>query len=172
MFHYLKYHQNSTILACIWLAFLTPKAALGNDQLCWDEAGKRYNVDPLLLYSIAQVESNLNPKAFNDNVTTQDHGLMQINSWWLQKLKDYDISLNDLYEPCININIGAWILNHSFAKYGATWNGVGAYNAGTAKTQEADARRAQYASKVYKQYQINMSNRNIQSKHYFQPAMF
>ena len=153
---YCSLNKYPSIAGILLMAFSL--CAQADDQLCWDEAGKRYSVDPLLLYSIAQVESNLNPQAFNDNVATQDHGLMQINSWWLDKLLAYDISLDDLYDPCININIGAWILNHSFAIYGATWKGVGAYNAGTANTPEADAKRALYAAKVHKQYQLNLSN--------------
>jgi soluble lytic murein transglycosylase-like protein len=125
------------------------------NDLCWEEAGRRYSVDPLLLYSIAQVESNLQPNAFNDNGDTQDYGIMQINSWWIEQLAEYDIDKDKLYEPCVNINIGAWILNHSFGIYGHSWDAVGAYNAGTGDSPETVALRARYANKVYKQYSEN-----------------
>ncbi len=54
---------------------------------CFDDAGKKYGINPALLEGIARVESNLNPKAMNRNTNgTTDIGLMQINSWWLKSI--------------------------------------------------------------------------------------
>lgn len=54
---------------------------------CWVSAGKRYSVDPWLLYTISSVESGMNPLAVNVNKDeSRDLGLMQINSW-LKHLK-------------------------------------------------------------------------------------
>ena len=40
---------------------------------CFDEAGKKHAIDPLLLEAIAHVESSMNPKAINMNRNgTQD----------------------------------------------------------------------------------------------------
>ncbi|MGV4428896.1 transglycosylase SLT domain-containing protein, partial [Pandoraea pneumonica] len=44
---------------------------------CWDVAADRYRLDPLLLYAIAQVESNLDVNASNVNRNgTRDIGMM------------------------------------------------------------------------------------------------
>ena len=152
---------------CLFLLLIpsTFLCAQTDNEFCWEEAARRYSVDPLLLYSIAQVESNLDPKAFNDNGDTQDYGIMQINSWWLEKLSEYDIDKEKLYNPCININIGAWILNHSFGLYGHTWDAVGAYNAGTSSSPEASQRRSNYARKVYERFSENKELNNDMRRH-------
>lgn len=67
---------------------------------------------------------------------------MQINSAWLPVLKAYGIGLIELREPCINLNVGAWILANNFAIYGNNWRAVGAYNAKT------EFKRVRYAQQV------------------------
>ncbi|HHP0472924.1 TPA: lytic transglycosylase domain-containing protein, partial [Vibrio harveyi] len=69
--------------------FLVPFHA---SAFCFDEAGQYYNVSADLLRAIAQVESSLDPTAYNENknaagkITSRDFGLMQINSSWFSKL--------------------------------------------------------------------------------------
>lgn len=138
--------------ALISIFTLLPYAALAN---CWEAAGKQHGVAPKLLYAIASVESNLNPHAENVShratTGTKDIGLMQINSDWLPRLAKYGITRQRLLNPCVSLHVGAWILGQCFAKEGATWNCVGAYNAACAKLKgEACQRsRAKYAWKVY-----------------------
>lgn len=99
-------------------------------ELCFEEAGARYGVSPLILRAIALQESRMNPRALNRNKNgTRDIGIMQINSSWLGFLKRYQISENDLYDPCTNIHVGAWILGSNFQRMGVNWTAVGAYNA-------------------------------------------
>lgn len=123
---------------------------------CWEAAAQRYAVSPQLLYAIARVESNLNPGAINlghlARTGTYDIGLMQINSSHLSRLATYGISEADLYEPCTNIHVGAWLLSDAFARHGVGWRGVGAYNAACAMGPGAvcDALRAAYAWRVYR----------------------
>lgn len=105
-------------------------AAAPHALACWDEAAQKYGLDPNLLHAIAKTESNLNPAAVNrQNANgTYDVGLMQINSTWLPTLKRFGITEKDLYEPCVSIDVGAWILAHNIRRFGNTWAAVGAYN--------------------------------------------
>lgn len=114
---------------------------------CWQEAADRYGVDVLVLYAIAKVESGARSGLINYNGTSSyDMGVMQINSWWLPKLKSWGITAEDLMvDACLNVHVGAWILSQTIERYGYTWRGIGAYNAVT------DWKRARYARKVAKQ---------------------
>jgi soluble lytic murein transglycosylase-like protein len=117
----------------------------GRAEACWEQAAHRYGVNTYLLYAIAKTESNLNPKAINRNANgSYDIGLMQINSSWLPTLRRYGVTEKDLYEPCISIQVGAWILGSNMQRMGNSWNAVGAYNAKSQKLRE------KYALKVYK----------------------
>lgn len=120
---------------------------------CFDEAGKRYNVNPKLLESIAIVESSLNPKAMNysNSNGTYDIGLMQINSTWLKKLAEFNISESDLINnPCTSVNVGAWILSTNFAINGYNKNSLGAYNAGFSANRQGSRNR--YIDKVENEF--------------------
>lgn len=134
--------------------------------LCFKEAGDKYHIDPLLLRSVAEVESGLNPKVTHENkrngkITSVDYGLMQINSTHLSELKKFGISKEDLLnKPCLNIHVGAWILAQQIAQGGVSWNSVGAYNAGfSAHTGNS---RVNYSTKVYRHYrQLLLAERGI-----------
>lgn len=112
---------------------------------CFDEAGKRYGIDPALLRAISRVESSGNPKAINRNKNgSRDVCHMQINSSWLPTLQKYGITEQSLFDPCTCTYVGAWILAGNVRRLGYNWNAVGAYNA---RSQE---KRERYARKVSK----------------------
>ncbi len=108
---------------------------------CFEEAGGRYGISPLLLWSIAKQESNFNPHAVGRNSNgTYDYGLMQINSSWEKRLgKDLWMKLGD---PCTNVKTGAWILSQCIRRHGYTWKAVGCYNSNT------PGKRERYAGKI------------------------
>ena len=112
---------------------------------CWEEAGLRYGVNPALLVAIARTESSMNPNAINRNRNgSYDLGLMQINSSWFPKLRQYGITEQQLRQPCFSIHVGAWIMAQNMQRFGNSWDAVGAYN-----TSHPVCRIA-YAKKVYR----------------------
>lgn len=116
---------------------------------CFESTGMRFGIATELLVAIARVESNLNACAVNHNRDgSEDVGIMQINSWWFPKLELQGIDREDLWNACQNIEVGGWILAENFHLLGRQWSAVGAYNAGTARTAEAENRRMNYAQKV------------------------
>ncbi len=101
----------------------------------------------MLLRAIARVESGFNPAAIGKNTRSEDIGLMQINSSWLPTLARHGISREHLFDPCLNIHIGAWVLSQNIASMGETWKAVGAYNAHSEDKQQV------YVGKVWRAYQ-------------------
>lgn len=115
-------------MSFILCALLTANQAVGDDY-CWREAGQKYGISPQLLMAISWVESRHNPSAIGKNNTSVDYGHAQINSWWLPTLEKHGIGREDLFKPCIATHVSAWILAQNIARYGYTWEAIGAYNA-------------------------------------------
>ena len=120
---------------------------------CYREAGQRYRIDPTLLRAIAYTESSLNPDVESH---TSDIGLMGINRSWLPILKTkFGLNEADVWNPCTNIHIGAWILANNYRQFGKNWNAVGAYNAACKKLKgyECQKARTAYSNKVYRNWE-------------------
>ncbi len=97
-------------------------------SFCFDEAGRYYGINPLLLRAIAVVESGLNPNAFRPNPDgSVSIGLMQINSKLFNPLREagYDESL--FWDVCYNIWFGASVLRSCINKYGYNWRAIECY---------------------------------------------
>jgi len=118
----------------------------------YTEAGKYYDVNPILLYAIAQIESNENPTAINckNKNKSCDYGIMQINSIHLPFLSKYNISKQELFNPRTNIFIGAWVLKTCINKYGFTYKSINCYNG---KIDNND-----YYKKVLNKYEYIINN--------------
>lgn len=118
-------------------------------SFCFESAGEYYDVNPKILKAIAIVESDLNPIAVNKNENSL--GLMQIHPQWFLRLAKFNISPEQLLsDPCVNVNVGAWILASNFSTHGKNWNSIGAYNAGFSKKKHVENNRHIYIKKVRK----------------------
>ncbi len=144
--------MSRTLLAALLLLCGTSLGA----RACWHEVAQRHGVPADLLYAVAKVESNLNPRAVNrshfQRTGSVDIGLMQINSRHLPTLARRGITQESLYEPCVNLDVGAWLLADLFSRRGLSWDSVGAYNAACTqlKGESCTRARATYAWKVYR----------------------
>lgn len=132
--------------------FILSHTALASD--CFDMAGRDAGIDPDLLRAIAWQETRLNFQVTGKNpVSGYGMGLMQIDSQHLGYMRergiDRELLLTDI---CTNIYSGTYFLALAFNRWGATWEAVGAYNAGFARTPKQHSRRMTYARKVYRTY--------------------
>lgn len=120
---------------------------------CLVAAARKHGLDYALVRSIAEQESRFNPLAVRapyaagNKDGSVDYGLMQINSSWLPTLARYGITQSALFDPCVNADVGGWILADLFRRHGITWDAVGAYNA------KSPAKRYIYAVGVYTRLQ-------------------
>lgn len=142
--------------ALLFVILFCPQAV----GFCFDAAGAKYHVDPLLIKAIATGESSLRPDIThinrdkkNGRVLSTDYGLMQVNSSHIPALiaQGYIHSPQDLLtHPCLNVQIGTWILAQHFQVCGISWNCLGSYNAGFRKDRHET--RESYANRIYAIY--------------------
>lgn len=124
------------------------------NAFCFEDAGKKYAISPLLLECIAKTESHLDPTATNKNRNgSVDIGLMQVNSYWITKLGlDGDRLITD---SCYNTMAGARILSQCIDRHGYTWEAVGCYNAVSMNKKTA------YSWKIF--HQLKAEGRRLKS---------
>lgn len=108
----------------------------------------------------------MNPTAVNTNrnksgkAVSYDYGVMQVNSNHVPKLMGMGIikSKDDLLNnPCLNVQIGAWILATHLQKCGVNWSCLGSYNAGFSENDVQETKRLNYARKIYRRYNIQLA---------------
>ncbi|MHA1081198.1 lytic transglycosylase domain-containing protein (plasmid) [Enterobacter ludwigii] len=145
---------------------ITGAFSLSAEAFCFKEAGARYQIDPRLLMAIAQQESGMNPTVVNTNrnksgkAVSYDYGVMQVNSNHVPKLMGMGIikSKDDLLNnPCLNVQIGAWILATHLQKCGVNWSCLGSYNAGFSENDVQETKRLNYARKIYRRYNVQLA---------------
>lgn len=139
---------------CAALCLLSALPVRAQTGMCFEEAGARHGIAPELLQAIALQESALKADALNRNRDgSWDVGLMQINSRWLPVLARHGIRPDQLWDPCVSVHVGAWILAGNFRRLGHNWEAVGAYNA------RSPALRMRYAQAVGAKLQRLSSHR-------------
>ncbi len=111
---------------------------------CIHETANRFELPVLLIQTILKVEGGEVGKVNHNTNDTYDIGPMQINSIWLQEFEPYVSPSQILYNGCVNVQIGAWILRSNINKArGDFWKGVGNYHSGTPHLHR------RYQEKVY-----------------------
>ncbi|EAN7944400.1 lytic transglycosylase domain-containing protein [Salmonella enterica] len=143
------------------LALILCGLPLWAQAFCFDAAAAKYHVSPQLIKAIAMGESGMDPQVTNDNrdkktgkIKSTDYGLMQVNSAHIPRLVEMGIirDKNDLLtKPCLNVQIGTWILARHFQVCGVNWNCLGSYNAGF--RADRNETRERYANRIWKIYQ-------------------
>jgi len=121
-------------------AYVVPQYTPAQISACISKSSAKYQIHPHVVYAIAKSESGFNPAALSkiNKNGSRDHGIMQINDWWLEKvLWKYGVKKADLYDACHNIEIGTWILAQCIQEYGQVWRAVGCYNARSVDKQNA-----------------------------------
>ena len=96
-----------------------------------EKASLKYGIPKEILMAIISIESGFNPRAYNKNKDgTEDRGLMQVNYQHnLSLMKEYGITdPEQLYDPELNIEIGARILYENYKKFGNWVMAIKAYN--------------------------------------------
>ena len=92
--------------------------------LCFADAGEKHNVDERILIAIAKYESNFNERAVSPNKDGGGHtsyGIMQISDVWKPLLEKNGLTIEDLYEPCKNIQLGAYLYKKDPKNFGKKW---------------------------------------------------
>lgn len=113
---------------------------------CLTYAADHYEVPVEIVRSIIQVESNGRNVIAKNRDGSLDIGVMQINTFWLDKLKRHDIKKEDLQNKCTNIAVGTWILRYNFSVTQNWFDSIAAYNAGLGRYKKQFA--IKYAEKV------------------------
>lgn len=127
---------------------------------CWLAASLQFGVPTGLLHAVGSVESSQNIRAiaYAEN-GTYSIGVMQINSSWFPTLAQHGISEAELWKPCVNIKVGAWILAQEIERYGYTWEAIGAYYAGP-----YNEKNKSWKLRHYREYSVKVLQRWEQLK--------
>jgi soluble lytic murein transglycosylase-like protein len=132
--------------AALFFVLYTQAHAGGVAAKCFEEASTRFgHKNPKVLRAMtAQESSGRCPQRHPANANgSYDIGCMGINSSWLPTLQNkFGITERDLYDPCTNIHVGAWIYAKNVRQFGDNWRAVGAYNA------KSEHKRIKYAWKI------------------------
>ena len=94
------------------------------------KAGEKYNLEPELIAAVIYAESKFQEDAVSDVGAI---GMMQImpeTFGWLCEKRGETYTADDLYDPFINIDYGAYYLSWLYEHFGDIYTACAAYNAG------------------------------------------
>lgn len=121
---------------------------------CLMMAAQNYNVPPAVMLGIMHVEGGRVGQAVGPNTNgTYDLGPMQINTMWVKDLSRYwKVHYNTAFtmikdDPCINVNVAAWILRQRLNESGNLTLAIAHYHSKTPKFGYVYARKVISAMK-------------------------
>lgn len=97
-----------------------------------------FDIDPALAFGIIRTESRFDENAHS---SADARGLMQITDValeWVQLRSDEfdEVTVDDLYDPVINIRCGVYLLSLLFEQFDSEEAVIASYNAGNGKVEE------------------------------------
>ncbi len=105
---------------------------------CINHAATLYQVPAVVIVSVLKIEGGKNGLASRNKDGSYDYGPMQINTRWLKTVGPYGYTREDIqFNPCTNVEVGAWILRQSIFQGKDYWNGVGNYHSHTPTLNES-----------------------------------
>ncbi len=114
---------------------------------CINRAAIRYAVPAKVIISVLAIEGGEKGTVHSNQNGTEDLGPMQINSTWLPQFERFQITREDLINnPCLNVNVGAWILSQKIKEGKYYWQGVAGYHSFTPQLN------ANYKNKLIENY--------------------
>lgn len=118
-------------LLLFWIGCNAAEPRLDLDP-CIEQAAEFHRVNAKTLKAIVFQESSGKPWKVGYNLNqTVDYGASGINSIHLPELSKFGITNRSLMDGCTNVYVGAWHYSKKIAKYGNTWDSVGAYHSET-----------------------------------------
>jgi soluble lytic murein transglycosylase-like protein len=117
------------------VASLPPYAHVNQEAVqCAAQASLRYQVPELLLHAVIVKENGRMGKCVRNKNGSQDCGLAQINTSWIDHFAKYGVKFEHvLYDTCTNLNASAYILRDNYNKKKDWFSAVVAYNIGPNK---------------------------------------
>lgn len=91
-------------------------------------AAARYDLDPVLVEAVVRVESSARPRAVSPK---QAYGLMQLRVPTASELAGRPVTIEELFDPALNLELGCRYLRQLLDRYGGDLRlALMAYNAG------------------------------------------
>lgn len=127
------YYRNTTTRQSVvnFFATLTKSPAIAVAIL---DNAVSHKVAASLAFAIAYEESRFNPKALNQNATTTDKGLFQLNSLTFPQLTD-----TEAYDPSANAKEGIKYFRHVLDLSGNEVSALAMYHAGRTRVSQKGA---------------------------------
>lgn len=123
---------------------------------CINQAAIEYHVPAILIVSVLMTEKGRIGSANLNKNGTYDYGPMQLNSSWLSQLARYGYTQQSLqFNPCVNVQVGAWILANEIASSQNLWQGVGDYHSHTVFYNQPYRDKVEYTYDLLSKYLAN-----------------
>ncbi|HKM43675.1 MAG TPA: lytic transglycosylase domain-containing protein [Limnochordia bacterium] len=128
------------VLAVIVLVFLSaPFFLRGAFPLYYADiisvVAEDYDLDPMLLAAIIQVESSYRPEVVSPRGAIGLMQLMPETAIWLGEQSAQPTRVEDLLDPKTNIGLGAYYLTYLLERFPTQYAALAAYNAGPANAR-------------------------------------